>query len=200
MNRSEQIHELAAALVKAQAAMRNPAFDRINPAFKSPYASLAAIRDAVIPALTANGLAVVQSLRAIPDGIECETLLMHTSGQWLADTLALPAQRKDAQGLASASTYCRRYALQSLVCVVGDTDDDGEGDKTGNGNQKQPPATTSLPPRLNAAAKTLRECKTMHDLKVAWADIRPDDRAALSAVKDEAKAAIAAAEAAAEAA
>jgi hypothetical protein len=186
MNSSEQINELAAALAKAQLAMQNPRFDKVNPAFRSPYASLAAIRDAVIPMLTAHGIAVVQSLRGTEAGVECETMLMHASGQWISDTLALPATKRDAQGLASVSTYCRRYGLQSMVCVVGDTDDDGEGDK----GKPEPRKHADVPAKFAAEEKMLRNSGTLAGLKADWAALSPEARAALSHVKDEVKAQI----------
>jgi hypothetical protein len=193
MNRSEQINELAAALAKAQSAMKNPKFDRINPAFRSPYASLAAIRDEVIPALSINNIAVLQSLRGTEAGVECETMLMHASGQWISDTLALPATKRDAQGLASVSTYCRRYGLQSMVCVVGDTDDDAEGDK-GKPEPRKPSALTS---EQQQYAATLTNAGTLTALKEAWKAIPAEHRAALQETASKARAAIEAAEKAA---
>ena len=186
MNRSEQINELATALAKAQLAMQNPRFDKVNPAFRSPYASLAAIRDAVIPMLTAHGIAVVQSLRGTESGVECETMLAHSSGQWISDTLALPATKKDAQGLASVSTYCRRYGLQSMVCVVGDTDDDAEGDK-GKPEPRQPAKLTA---EQEKHAATLNAAGTLQALRDAWKAIPQGDRAALQEVASKARAAI----------
>lgn len=193
MNKSEQINELAAALAKAQGTMKNPAFDRINPAFKSPYASLAAIRDAAVPVLSANNISVVQSLRGTESGVECETMLMHASGQWISDTLALPATKKDAQGLASVSTYCRRYGLQSLVCVVGDTDDDAEGDK-GKPEPRKPAALTAE--QQQYAAK-LTNAGTLAALKEAWKAIPAEHRAELQETASKARAAIEAADKAA---
>ena len=53
---SEHINEIAAALAKAQGSMDNASKDRNNPAFKSKYADLASVRDAVIGPLTAAGI------------------------------------------------------------------------------------------------------------------------------------------------
>lgn len=124
MNKSEQISELAVALVKATLELKNPALDAENPFFKNKYASLAGVRDTVTPTLAEHGLAVVQLLGHEPDGITCETVLLHTSGQWLSERLYMPATKKDAQGYGSAITYARRYALMAICGVVGDVDDD----------------------------------------------------------------------------
>jgi hypothetical protein len=125
MNKSESIKELAAALVQAQADLKNPAFDSSNPHFKSKFASLAQVRDTVTPALAKHGLSVVQLLGEAEGGIRCETVLIHKSGEWLSSVLFMPATKQDAQGYGSASTYARRYSLQAICGVVGDEDDDG---------------------------------------------------------------------------
>lgn len=126
MNKSESIAKLAESLCKAQSEMTNPHFDSTNPHFKSPYASLASVRDAVIPVLAKNGLSVSQFLSNTPTGdVMCETMLLHTSGEWLASMFSIPSLKKDAHGIGAAGTYARRYSLQAIVCVVGDTDDDG---------------------------------------------------------------------------
>ena len=127
MYKSESIEHLAVALAKAQAEMENPSFDTQNPFFKNKYASLAAVRDAVIPCLAKQGLSVVQLLGHKEGGITCETVLIHSSGQWLSETLYMPSAKQDAQGFGSAITYSRRYALMAICGVVGDEDDDGQG-------------------------------------------------------------------------
>jgi len=126
MNKSEQINELAKALAMAQGEMRNPAFDSSNPHFRSKFASLASVRNAVIPCLSKHGLSLTQDVTRTLTGIACTTILMHASGQWAEyGPLEMPASKNDAQGLGSASTYARRYHLQAVAGVVGDEDDDG---------------------------------------------------------------------------
>jgi hypothetical protein len=126
MNRSQEIGELAKALVKAQAEMKNPAFDTTNPHFKSRFASLAAVRNAVLPIFNKHGIFVTQDVTTVEGGVSCVTVLMHESGQfWEFGPLNMPATKQDAQGYGSATTYAKRYALQSVSGVVGDDDDDG---------------------------------------------------------------------------
>lgn len=125
MNKSEQLNELATALAKAQGEMHNPAFDAKNPHFKSNYASLASVRNTVLPVLSKHGLSVVQMPFNV-DGLPAvTTILMHSSGQYVEETFSLPADRQNAHGYGSALTYLRRYSLQSVAGVVGDEDDDG---------------------------------------------------------------------------
>jgi hypothetical protein len=58
-------------------------------------------------------------------GVAVETMLLHTSGEWISSTLRLPATKQDAQGYGSAITYGRRYGLMS-ICGVPADDDDGQ--------------------------------------------------------------------------
>src|SRR5688572_5865463 len=99
---SEQINEIAAALAKAQAGMKNAALNKVNPHFKSRYADLAGIRDTVVPTLAANGIAVVQTL----DTDALLTRLLHTSGQWIESRCPIP-NVPDMQKMGSAITYAR---------------------------------------------------------------------------------------------
>lgn len=126
MNRSESVQELAAALAKAQAAMKPAEKDGENPHFKSRFASLASIWDACRGPLTSNGLAVIQAPIRGEDGVlELSTTLVHSSGQWCESRLPLPCDARNAQAVGSAVSYMRRYALAAMVGVVADDDDDG---------------------------------------------------------------------------
>lgn len=126
MLKSESIKELATALSKAQSKMKNPSFDAVNPHFKSKYATLAAVRDAVIPALSAEGLSVIQDVHFIDDMVICTNILMHNSGEWMETAgLQIPLDKRSAHGIGSATTYSRRFSLMALAGVVGDVDDDG---------------------------------------------------------------------------
>jgi hypothetical protein len=122
--RSAEIAKLAAALCKAQAAMGGAKKDSTNPHFKNAYADLASIWEAVRKPLTDNGLAVVQFPRTVGNGVEVETMLVHASGEYMRDVLWLPVLKMDAQGVGSAITYGRRYALMSVTGIA-PIDDDG---------------------------------------------------------------------------
>lgn len=128
MTRSDTINELAAALSKAQSQMSNARKDSENPHFRSKYADLASVREACMGPLTANGLSVLQSPRLTTIGdawiAEVETTLMHTSGQFISDTIAVPMAKSDPQGFVSAVTYLRRTAL-SAFSGIAPADDDG---------------------------------------------------------------------------
>jgi hypothetical protein len=125
MKTSNETDKIDAALAKAQAEMTNPAFDSTNPHFKSKYASLAAVRNGIIPILAKHGIACVQELLHEEGKVGCATRLS-CAGQWIEFApFYLPPSKGDAQGYGSASTYARRYSLQAVAGVAGDEDDDG---------------------------------------------------------------------------
>ena len=119
------ISKLAAALVKAQSEMKSPAMDSVNPHFKSKFASLKAVREAVIPTLNKHGIAVIQPAVEREDGIGVRTILVHESGETLdCGVVSLPVAG-NAQAFVSAMTYCERRGLASGLSVSADPDDDG---------------------------------------------------------------------------
>lgn len=123
---SEQINELAAALVKAQASLKAAPYNRTNPHFKNKYADLASVLDTIRKPLADHGLAVTQTTE-MRDGTFClVTRLLHTSGQFIASEYPLP-QTARPQELGSALTYARRYSLSAIGCIAADEDDDAEG-------------------------------------------------------------------------
>jgi hypothetical protein len=122
---SEQINELMAALAKAQGQLKPAVKDSSNPHFKSRYADLASVWEACREPLSANGLAVTQTVISQEDSQFLVTTLGHVSGQWMKSFMKLPLQRPGPQELGSCLSYCRRYSLASMVGVFQD-DDDGE--------------------------------------------------------------------------
>ena len=131
MKHSESIANLAAALVKASGEMKAIVKDSTNPAFKSSYASLEATVDATRPVLTKHGLAVMQGAanpetdEGILKGFNVETVVIHSSGEWLSNMVYVPVEKATAQGAVSALSYGRRAGLRA-VFTLADTDDDGE--------------------------------------------------------------------------
>ena len=126
MNQSEKLDQLATALAKAQAALSGAKRSALNPHFKNNYATLQDVWEAAREVLAPNGLSVVQTYEAT-DGklMNIRTTLLHNSGQWIAGVLSMAPQQATPQGIASASTYGRRYGLASILGIVADEDDDG---------------------------------------------------------------------------
>lgn len=126
MNRSESIAKIAAALVKAQSVMGNAIKDAKNPFFKSSYANLNAVREAVLPAMNANGISVLQPTVQLDGKSFVETVLLHESGEFISSlTEVIVSKANDAQQQGSGISYARRYGLQSLANISAE-DDDGE--------------------------------------------------------------------------
>lgn len=161
-SQSESIAALAAALAKAQGAIKAAVKDSSNPHFKSRYADLASVWEACRRPLSENGLAVIQTTDEVPDGtaVLLVTTLVHASGEWIAGRLRLNPVKPDPQGMGSAITYARRYALAAIVGIAPD-DDDGEAAQgrqgqqaNGNGYQQKPPD-----PRTAAISEIARLAK-----------------------------------------
>lgn len=125
MRTSETIDALAAALAKAQSEMTNAAFNRTNPHFRSKYADLASIRDAVTPSLTKNGIAVVQLTEPSEGFLLVITRLIHSSGQWIESQYPIINDVNKPQAMGSALTYAKRYSLSAICNIASEEDDDG---------------------------------------------------------------------------
>jgi hypothetical protein len=130
---SESISELVTALAKAQGAIENASKSSLNPHFKSSYADLASIREAIREPLAENGLSIVQGLRTGQGALEVETILFHNSGQSIRETLTVPLGRPDPQSMGSAATYGRRYALMALLGLASEDDDGNAATASANG-------------------------------------------------------------------
>jgi hypothetical protein len=98
--------------------------DSENPFFHSKYADLSSVWEACRELLTKNGLAVVQTMGGeTHESVTVITTLAHISGQWIRGGLTMKPTKQDPQGIGSAITYARRYALASIVGVCPEDDD-----------------------------------------------------------------------------
>ncbi len=127
-SQSDEIKDIATALAKAQGEMPVADLNKNNPYFKTRYADLRSVVDASRPSLSKYGLCVTQQIVHKNDGQSVlVTKLLHLSGQWLASHMRIVPAKNDIQTISSYTTYLKRMAYASLVCVVtGDEDDDGE--------------------------------------------------------------------------
>lgn len=124
---STDIGELAGALAKAMGEVNNPSRDRTVSIPNRPeysYATLGAVLDSVRHQLANNGLWPSQILTEKDGRPYLRTVLLHSSGQWLASEMPLIMQGQGNQALGSAITYLRRYALCALLGVASEEDDD----------------------------------------------------------------------------
>lgn len=118
------MQKISAALVKFQSQLRPVAKEAENLFFKSSYADLSSILKAVMPVLTANGLAVIQPLKVVDDRVILITKLIHESGETIESEMILP-HNADPQKYGSLITYYKRYQLQALLGINTEEDDDG---------------------------------------------------------------------------
>lgn len=169
------IGELAKALAKAQSQMSAVAYDSDNPHFKSRYASLAAICDAVRKPLADNGLSYVQLPSSEGLDVYLTTRLIHSSGEWIESTFGASVaneRNKGVQGLGSILTYLRRYGLSAICGVAADEDTDGGKPETGN----EPEALAPLKPR--ATKKEKEALKARHAAAMATISAHYDEETA----------------------
>lgn len=152
MDKSNSISEIAKALCAFQSELSGVKKNSKNPFFNSKYADLGEIWDSIREILTKNGLSVAQTSTKSIETISTVdvnpktgvitnetkfvtnviTVLMHTSGEYITGELSVPLAKSDPQGLGSAITYARRYALSAMLGIHSE-DDDSESNKDGEG-------------------------------------------------------------------
>jgi hypothetical protein len=160
---SNEINEIATALVAAQAEFSAVPKGSVNPFFKSKYAALPDVVAHAAPILAKHGLAVTQSITYIIAGDTIfdalKTALIHKSGQYIENEMLLHLPKQDPQGQGSAVTYARRYSYMAILGLVADDDDDGNA---ASKRQAKPESTSHIPFQKKAAevsdlTKQLRE-------------------------------------------
>lgn len=144
MNQSPDIKELAIALSAAQSEFTAVPFNATNPFLKNRYADLSAIVTSTKPILAKNHLAISQMLYSDGNSVGVTTMLMHSSGQWISSSIALPLGEEKGKSLAqvagSIATYCRRYAYSAILGIVSDEDTDGNEPRRAEKKRQEPPA------------------------------------------------------------
>ena len=123
MRTSDSINELIKAMVAARSAftpIRKEAVGQIGSDRTYRYADLSGLLEATMPALSANGLTVMQAVDA--ETATLVTRIAHTSGEWAEATYPLPMNLQPQQ-FGSSLTYGRRYSLAALLCLAAEDDD-----------------------------------------------------------------------------
>jgi ERF superfamily len=169
MKHSESIAQLAPALVKAQALVKGALRDSTNPYYRTKYADLSSVWEACKEACDQNEIAVVQFPIATTEGVGVETMLLHSSGEYLASEFVLPLAKADAQGGGSCITYARRYAVAAALRVCPE-DDDGNAaaQSQRNGQTCDQESKAKALALLEPAAR-----KGLGPLQVAWKSLSP---------------------------
>lgn len=123
---SATVAALTAGIIHVQGAISGVNRDKVNPHFKTRYATLENVIDTARPALQEAKIAFVQAPGQVVDGaVEITTMLVHESGEWMRSTLHVPLGKRDAQGVGSAITYGCRYSLMAMLGLPPTDDDDG---------------------------------------------------------------------------
>jgi hypothetical protein len=155
------IGPLAAALAKAQTAFPTVAKDKkvtvqtkTGGSYSFNYAPLDSILNAVRKPLAANGLVLVQLL----DDGALVTSLIHDSGALLSGRVDLP-NGSDIQAFGSAITYLRRYAIQAMLGIAAEDDDDGNraAGNTTRARSQRPVGEYDEPPDRPELERTTHE-------------------------------------------
>lgn len=179
MDMSQEITEIAGALALAQAEIESAEKDRINPHFRSAYATLASVWDACRGPLTKNGISITQGAKADGQMVTVTTMMIHKSGQWFRDQISMRAANDTPQAIGSAITYGRRYALAAMAGVAPDDDDGNAGtgrpvaEVNGNNRAPEPPPTKNKKTRAELN-KTLQGCKSMAEFQAACKAFQAD--------------------------
>ena len=129
MEQSESVNELATALAKAQAEIRNPGKNTKNTFFKNEYADLTAVLGCIRPVASANGLSFIQAVEAYNGNVAVTSQITHSSGQWIKQvaSVEVPKTSKNPiQDLGSMATYLKRYQAQSMWAICADEDTDAQ--------------------------------------------------------------------------
>lgn len=163
------------ALALAQAEVENATKNAQNPHLKNKYANLEGVLEVAKPVLAKYGLAVV----TVPGPMDEQGMQAFESTlSWEDDTgredeksfsFTMPLQKKDPQGVGSAITYARRYAL---ACWMNITQEDDDGNAASKPRAPKAPAADAkaTPDPSNvlgmwdtaiANAKTTAELKTL---------------------------------------
>ncbi len=128
MEKSESVKELATSLCKFQSELIDPVKDRQGYGYK--FVDLIQILKLTRPVLCKNGLSVTQLLGNddSSDTIIVETVIMHTSGEWISSKIKMPIDPikgcSRAQCIGGVISYARRYGYIASL-GIGQEDDDG---------------------------------------------------------------------------
>lgn len=136
--RSESIVHVVKALTQVQSKIKGASKDATNPHFKSDYATLESVMDAVREPLASAKLAVIQPILNEGNTIAVSTVILHESGEYLACRVPCLYERQTMQAVGSAISYARRYGLMAMLAIPV-VDDDGES-AVGRGQNVAQPA------------------------------------------------------------
>lgn len=146
MERTEQLDQLAAALVKFQLEVPIIPLNkevrvttRTGSGYSFKYATLPNIHELVKPILSKCGLAFSQ---LVEEGGLVTTILMHESGQFISGTFGITPVENSPQAWGSVITYNKRYSLSAILGISSEEDDDAN---SASGNEVKVKAEDNRP-------------------------------------------------------
>lgn len=150
MTKEKEIEEtLLSSLPAALASLEGAKKNATNPHFKSKFADLSSVVEAIRP-VAEYGIWFLQQTHENDNGVCVETYYIGHGEKLSAGKLYVPAQKRDAQGYGSALTYARRYSLQTAFGLPVEDDD-------GNAAVKASDTTTQKLPAHSALKRQVRE-------------------------------------------
>jgi hypothetical protein len=182
--------KLSAALLAFSQDFKDPAKDAQNPHFRSKFVPLGGAIEAIRPAARKHGLFISQP----PGGRGVYTIWRHESGQMQITWSEVPLEKQTPQGLGSALTYSRRYAMMGAAGGEGDVDDDAEAATHRDDEPRSEVSKAPVPEDGQVAmfATMIGSATSMDELKEVWHEINeahmvPFKVSMLEALKDTAK-------------
>lgn len=140
MKYSESLCNIAPALAKVQAEIKNPIKNQVNKGVSGAplYANLEdTLQDYVRPICSKHGISVLQSIKSDEaDRVGVATTLLHESGEYIESDyvfckVVIPTNSSgkpiltEGQATGVCITYLRRYSLNAALGINGDKDTDG---------------------------------------------------------------------------
>lgn len=140
MRYSESLSNIAAALAKVQAEIKNPIKNQTNKGVQGApkYANLEdTLQDYVRPICSKHGISIFQSIKSDEtDRVGIATTLLHESGEFIEGDfvyckVVVPTNNSgrpiltEGQATGICITYMRRYSLNAALGINGDKDTDG---------------------------------------------------------------------------
>lgn len=125
--------ELLQAFLEAKKGFEKP--KKSKKSNHGDYSTVEDINDATQPALQANNLVIIPSVR---DDILTVRLYHTLTGQFLEDVRKLVSEKSGCQGMGASNTYMLKYALKTILNISGnDDDDDGQAEQAYIEKQKK---------------------------------------------------------------
>ena len=158
---SENCGKLFGAMAAAQAVLGRADKDGKNPHYRSRYATLTSVIEAVRPVLAEYKLCIMQHPHGSApskDGmVRLTTVIGHESGQWVRAVSSVTIGKKaDSHAFGSCVSYLRRYSLASVTCLVQDDDDGNQVSHVQRRRAAPQPATPAASPPMPAAEFNVR--------------------------------------------